>query len=423
MSFLAPWAMMLGVLGAAGAVLLHLVARHRPAAWMLPTARFIPDRQSLVSRAASRPRDLLLLALRVLLLLSAGAAFARPVFTATHGQRARVVLVDRSAVVADPADAWRRARELATGDVRALVIAFDSAARVVEAPSAEPAGSATVGAGSLTAGLIAARRAAATLARDADSVELVLLSPVAAHEIDAATWAVRAQWPGAIRVERLAARGAMRTGGGDSASLERAVPLSDVLGPALARMPVRATANAVRLRRSALADASDSAFARAGGTVVLWDSASAPLVAAGIALGDDVIVAPVGRRAIDVGGTVVARWADGSSAARDDALGAGCMRAVGIAVPVAGDLALRTGFQRLVRGLVTPCDAGASVALADSAAVARLAGSGGLAPGASLASVDRQPSRIVPWLLGLALACALLEPLVRRRRAADASVA
>ena len=43
MTFLAPWALGIGGLAAAGAVLLHLVARQRPAAYLLPTTRFIPS--------------------------------------------------------------------------------------------------------------------------------------------------------------------------------------------------------------------------------------------------------------------------------------------------------------------------------------------------------------------------------------------
>src|ERR1700736_5693445 len=110
MTFLAPWAFGIGVIAAAGMVLLHLIARQRPAAYLLPTTRFIPDRHSLVSRVATRPRDLLLLALRVLLLLVAGAAFARPVLTPTRGAVARVVLLDQSRAVADAPAAVARAR-------------------------------------------------------------------------------------------------------------------------------------------------------------------------------------------------------------------------------------------------------------------------------------------------------------------------
>ena len=107
MIFLAPWAFVIGALAAAGAVVLHLVAQQRPAAYLLPTARFIPDQRTLVSRVATRPRDLLLLALRALLLLCAGAAFARPVLTPARGTVAHIVLLDRSRAVGRNAHKWK----------------------------------------------------------------------------------------------------------------------------------------------------------------------------------------------------------------------------------------------------------------------------------------------------------------------------
>lgn len=402
MTFLAPWAMALGALGAATTLLLHLVARHQPAAWVLPTARFIPERHALVSRAAARPRDLLLLAVRMLLLLLAGAAFARPVFTGTRAPRGRVVLLDRTPIVADSADARRRALTLVDVDLPSVLVEFGD-----EMERAGDGGTA----GALSAGLVAARRGAAALAREADSVELVIVSPLAATEADDATWTIRALWRGRIRAERVPARR-------DSTppiALERAVPVSDVLGPALVRTPVRASPTAVRLRRTPGADAADSAFARGGGTVVLWPSSSAPPVANAVALGDDVVVAPFARMALPVGGRVSARWADGSAAARDGAVGAGCIRSVGIGVPAAGDVALRPAFQRIVRGLVAPCVAATRANPMDSAQLARLAGAGPLASGPSLDADDPAPSRIVPWLLGGALACALAELALRRR--------
>ena len=49
MSFLAPWALAIGAFASLGVVLLHLVARQRPAAYIFPTTRFVPDRRTLVS--------------------------------------------------------------------------------------------------------------------------------------------------------------------------------------------------------------------------------------------------------------------------------------------------------------------------------------------------------------------------------------
>ena len=416
MTFLAPWALALGALGAAGAVLLHLVARQRPAAFMLPTARFIPDRQTLVSRAATRPTDLVLLALRVLLLLAAGAAFARPVFVRAAATHARIVLLDRSSAVADVNDAWRRARALGTGPGPTVVIAFDSATAVVDGGAADSPITRSVAAGSISAALIAARRAAGSLATRADSVELVLVSPIATEELDAATAGVRALWPGGIRLERVA----LRSDSSTTPTLERALPMSDALGPAMAARLVRAEVRAVRLRRANTLDARDSAYAAAGGTVVLWDSSAAPLRAEGLALGDDVIVARLGRRSLAATGAAVARWADGSAAARERPIGAGCLRAVGIALPTAGDLPLRAGFQRIVRGLLAPCGRAAPLHAADSTMTASVIGGKSLAPASTLRSGAEPPSPFVPWLLGVALLCALAELALRGRRGVEA---
>ena len=134
MTFLAPWALVAGALAAVGLMVLHLVARQRPAAYPLPTARFVPDRRTLVSRMSRRPRDLLLLLIRVLLVLSAAAAFARPVLTPRRNSVLRVLLVDRSAAVADFAEVLQRAREITSDGVPTRVLAFDSV--VVELESA-----------------------------------------------------------------------------------------------------------------------------------------------------------------------------------------------------------------------------------------------------------------------------------------------
>jgi hypothetical protein len=64
---------------------------------------------------------------------------------------------------------------------------------------------------------------------------------------------------------------------------------------------------------------------------------------------------------------------------------------------------------------MAPCGAAQVAIPADSAAVTRLIGSGGLATGDALADGARSSSPWVPWLLGLALACALAELALRGR--------
>ncbi|HET7188831.1 MAG TPA: BatA domain-containing protein [Gemmatimonadaceae bacterium] len=421
MTFLAPWALVIGGFAAAGTVLLHLVARQRPAAYLLPTTRFIPDRRTLVSRVARRPRDLLLLALRVVLLLSAAAAFARPVLAPSRAARARLIMLDRSGSVAASRAAIERARALLADGLPTPLIALDSsatyfgdAARALDSLMRDS--SRTDHVGSLSAALVAARRAGPLLGAEADSVELVVVSPMMSEQLDAATDSVRAQWPGRITITRVEARV-------DSAkawSLDRAVALDDPLGPALARVPVAPAPSAVRLVRAPLG-MRDSVFASAGGAVVRWDSVAAPMRATALAMGDDVVVATMARASLPARGRVIARWSDGSAAAMEETLGKGCVREIGIGVPRAGDLSLRPPFQRLVRGLMAPCSGAAPSVLADSASVMRLAGTGALASGDALLGRERPASTIVPWLLALALACALAELALRTRPTREAA--
>ena len=390
MTFLAPWALGFAALAALGTLVLHLVARQRPAAFLLPTARFIPDRRTLVSRVTNRPRDLLLLLLRVLLLMAAGAAFARPVLTPRRGTTAHIVLLDRSRAVADTADAIARARAVVQGDASSIIVPFTE--------------------GSISAALVTARRAATGIARGVDSVQLVLVSPVAVSELDSATSVARAAWPGALRVERVALR-ADSTGGW---RMERPVSFEDPLGPALARVKSGANAATTRLIRGSFS-AADSALARNGGTVVRWDStASARPSANGLLANGEVIVASLGRSAMSLRGRAVAHWADGEPAAVELAVGSGCLREVGVALPAGGDLPLHPPFQRIVRSLLTPCGAGVVARAADSASVAQLVGATRASAAASdLRSDSGAWSSLSRWLLALALALGVAELLMR----------
>lgn len=420
MTFLAPWALAIGGSAAAAMVLLHLVARHHPATYLLPTARFIPEQRALVSRMATRPRDLVLLALRVLVVVCASAAFARPVLSPSRGTMARVILLDRSRSVANAGDAVARARALAKQSATVTIIAFDTTATILPAGAWDSVAAAprSESHGSLSAALVAARRASTSLAERADSIELDLVSPLAVAEFDAATARARAAWPGAVRINRVAMRPDSTTGW----RLEHALPASDQLGPAMTSLRAAPGSRVVRLVRSVPA-ASDSAFARSGNTVVRWDTATAPRIAAeGLAVGDDVIVAALGRAAMGQAGRAVARWADGTPAAEEHRVGLGCMRSVGIVVPTAGDIALHPPFQRIVRALLAPCGVETADVAADSAAEARLAGTGSRAAAAgALRATGAQPAPLVGWLLAAALVFALAELVVRARPVAEAA--
>jgi len=112
---------------------------------------------------------------------------------------------------------------------------------------------------------------------------------------------------------------------------------------------------------------------------------------------------------------VVARWADGDPAAVEKSIGQGCIRSVAIPVESAGDLVIRSEFIALVREIVAPCGESRSTRPLASTLIASLGGRGKLAPSDAFTARQDIASPLAPWLLGIALAAALAELLVRRR--------
>lgn len=375
LSFGAPGYLLAAGAAAAGVIALHLYARaRRPAP--LPTARFLPDPPESAVVRARRPSDLLLLLLRVLALLLIGAGFARPSWISSPSGTHRVVLLDLSRAVADPEAAMDSARRwVGAGDT---LVAFDSA--VIQGALASDSALNTISArprGSLAAALLAGERAARSLA--ADSVEMVLVSPLVEEEWDAAVPAVRALWPGPIRLVRVAAAMAPSRGAIELRA-EADDPLRATLRLAEARRGADLAPGApgVRIVRGALG-ADDLAWARdAGGVLVHWSrAASAARDSIGaVVVEERVVVAPFGRGREAGEGAVIARWADGLAAATERPEGAGCVRDVAFALPEEGDLALRESVQRVVERFAEPCGGERRVELLDLARVALVGGEG-----------------------------------------------
>ena len=431
MTFLAPIHLVIALAAALGIVALHLITRDRPPRAPLPTARFIPPRVEKARSRATRPADPLLLLLRVVLIVLAGAAFARPVLEPERRSIARVVMLDRSRAVAsalearDSATAW-----LGPGD--ALVL-FDSAARVVdgEAHDSLPAldigdGATTSAAGSLSAALLAASRVARELVEGADSIELVLISPLADEELDDATLAIRGSWPGRVRLVRLMPA----TAGTLTSTLEVRAGTDDPVGAAaalLGRRPVRTAVRVVRARPTA----SDSAVAQGGGLLVVWPRDTTPAgwtlratidTVGAVVVEDAVVVAPFERRVAAPAASepsrharVAARWVDGEPAALERPIGPGCVRDVAIPLDERGDLALRLETRRLLTALTEPCGGRPRFEPVTDSVAAMLAGAGPLASSRAIRHDDAQQTPLVPWLLGAVLLAALAEPVVRRR--------
>ncbi len=412
MSFAAPAFLVLGAGLALLVVALHLLARRRPRPRPFPTARFVPDRPARAPAVARRPTDLVVMLLRALAVLLVAAAFARPAL-GPRDRVARVVLVDYSRAVRSPAEARdSAAAAFRPGDP---LLAFDSSARVVEGRSRLDT-TASFARGSLSTALIAASREAARLARGADSIELVLVSPLVEEQWDAATGDIRREWPGRIRLVRIA--GAAEPAAGVSLD----VGDDDPVGAAVSLAGLRAEAAPVRLVRAG-PSAADSAWVRAGGALVAWPRAAPASWPAGpadtvgaVTAGDAVVVAPFVRVALPPTGRAAAHWVDGRPAATEVTAGGGCIRSVAVPIADAGDLALRESTRRLVRALVAPCGGVQRFAALPDSQMVQLAGTGPLAATSALARVDaRVPAS--PWLLVAALALLAIEQAARRRTA------
>lgn len=421
---------------AAATVAAHLLAWRRPPAWLLPTARFAPERPARIVSRAVRPTDVALLALRVTVVLLAGIALARPTVAREGRGQAHVVVVDRSRSAGDAMEVRDSARAVfRPGD--ALVV-FDSLAREVPRATLDSIGVAGQPASSSSPGLlspalIVALRAAERLTREHDSVEVVVVSALTADEIDAATGMIRSRWVGPVRVMR------PRPVAADTVRPSRADVRADANDPvaaALALVGPVAGGAAVRLVRDG-PTRTDSAWAEGGGVLVAWpaapDSADWPrrpvrdtafaVVAdggwarAGPRGGTAAVVAPFERRVMPPAGRVVARWGDGEPAATEASLGAGCVRGVAVAVSSVGDLALTPAFRHFARRMVAPCNDALPLERASDSVIARVLPA--VAPVDDAASrVDRRatdgPSRAGAWLLAAALALAVAELFVRK---------
>lgn len=424
MSFLAPIFFYVALGVAAGAVALHFIVTRQPTSSPLPTVRFVPASRVRVTTLAPVPEDVLLLLVRVFAILLIGAALARPVIVPHRRAVARIVLADVSRAGGAVESVRDSARALlGAGDV---LVVFDSAARVVRRAAADSAASLgrTLREGRLSPALIAALRTASTIRDAADSIELVIVSPLRASEIDGATLAIRSLWPGRIRLVRVA-------GAGDSLAPPAGIAVraraDDAVALATSVAGFPTSDSVVRVIRDA-ATAGDSVWAASGRhTLVRWPVADAPPgwvarlhpdTVLAVVAGEAALVSPLERRwqpdSAARATRVSARWVDGVPAAIERDVGSGCIRDVGIAVPTQGDLVLRPAFGRFVRALLAPCATVAGGLAAESATLEALAGAGPLAAHDAVRPPDAVATPLVPWLLALALIMLLLELAVRR---------
>lgn len=433
MSFAAPLFAWVSGAVALATVALHLLAWRRPPESPLPTARFAPERPVRMVSRAVRLADTALLALRVLTILLVGVALARPTFVTRRQGTARVIVVDRSRIAATSAAVADAAR--ATFRAGDALIVFDSTAREVSSPTADSISTVSSSAmGSLSAALVRAVPAARRLARARDAVEIVIISPLATDELDAATRSIRGTWPGRLRLLRVRVapndenppgRPSVRASAGDPVAASLALG-----GEAMGGDRVQVVRDGITAR--------DSALVRDGGVLVLWPADAAPAgwqrhrsadtsfavtaIGAGAASStaaarSATVVAPFVRELLPPPGHVSARWSDGEPAVTETALGSGCIRSVAVPVPVRGDLSLTPAFRHFAERMLEPCLRAMPWTVASDTVLA------GALPATTTPSADANSailagseaaSGLTAWLLGLALLAAMVEMLVRR---------
>ncbi len=440
MTFLAPGFLYAAIAAASLMAALHLLVTRQPRAALLPTARFVPDLPATATSRAARPSDILLLLLRMLLVLAAGAALAGPIFKPSREPRARVIVADVSSSVGNPAAvrdsvrAWYR-----QGDV---LIAFDSSARTIAGAAGDslvmlPESSSR---GNLSVALVSAIRAGSELRERADSLELVIISPFAAEEWDAATDSIRALWPGRARIVRAGTHADTVVDGTRETTLRAGLADPVAVTASLAAV---GQSRGTRLVRDSLTTTDREWTVGDGRVLVAWpaasrppgavareqhDATSSPSVTGGVVSDSSVVIATFQRRwrfpgDSLAGAAVIARWIDGDPAAIERQTGDGCTRSVAIPVTQAGDLAIRPEFIRLTRDLIAPCRADARSAPLSAAKLISLAGASAsasaFAPRESFRTRADVKSVPAPWLFGLALAAAIAELFVRGQAKRD----
>lgn len=423
MTFLEPGFVLASLAVAAGVVALHFIVTRQPHAGILPTARFVPDLPANATARATRPSDLWLMLLRVLLVLATGAGIAKPVFKPSRSAEARVILMDLSRAVSDSSSLRDSVKALYRN--RDALVVFDSSARaitgnVTDSIARIPLTSAR---GNLSAGLIAAIRAASTLRDRADSIELVVVSPFAAEELDAATETVRGLWKG--RAKLVTVRGARSDTSSAAARIRIQSRADDPLAISVAQ--TQSTSGGLIIR-SGPTESSNTP-----GATIEWPAGGRPRGAivratrdtiGGVIAGDALVVAAFERRwsypADSLrGAEVAARWIDGEPAAIERPTSTGCVRTVAIPVSPVGDLAINHDFIRFVETIAGDCSARKSMRPANPAAIVRLAGPGQLASREAFRPRGDVRSELSPWLLGLAIIAAIAEVFVRRPRMFD----
>ena len=463
----APAFLIAGALAMLVPLALHLIRRRPPTRAPLPTARFLVEDPRNAVRV-SRPTDLLLLALRMLLLLLLGFALARPAWVPAPAGTSTVLLLDGGAAMRG--DGWRTAvgearRSLldAEGLARGELVVFDTAAVRVPRHRITPAlfdSLLEAGASDRSADYAAALRAIPASARElrgADSVRVRMVSALSDGGWTPGLAPLRrAAWSGAVDIVRVPLTSAVadsvepaapRTaltlaaqGGGFASAALGAAGMEG--GRADPRAPLAADASVYLLLEapSAATAAALLERTRVGATLVVTPAAAVDPLRASLPWTGGTSVAPnsgggamwfgaelelAGAAGRVEGGhpaegaRIVAAWEDGRAAVVARPLESGCIVFVGAELED-GELPFQAEYPAALARLANACAAdGAAAAEArplDPGAVALLRGRGPAALPASAIGASEAGIALGRWVLGAALLIALVETLLAYRR-------
>jgi hypothetical protein len=461
-TFGSPAFLLAGALAALVPLALHLIRRRPPGRAPLPTERFLtPDPRTSVR--ISRPTDVLLLALRMLLLVLAGAGFARPAWIASPEGTSEIVLLDRGAAMSlgnGWATALSVARERLLGaDGRSLgeFVLFDTAAvrvprrRVTTALFDSLAATPPSAAAVRYAAALRAIPVAVNELRGADSVRVTLVTrPRWGGWSDGLTSLRSAVWPGSIDLVALpdlptpnAAAGdstepprgtaivvAPGDGSGDfpvaalqavgwtarAQSPDQPLPGDATLVVVTAPMPPSSVTQAVALARGGATLLATPAAAASLGPVLPWAGRMRVDSAGGAMVFPDGSRLPGAAMRVDggpaAGASTVAAWQDGRAAAASRRLDRGCILFVSTEIGRGGmvlDAAYPRALDRLARGCESPGDAMPAGAPLDAGGRAVLRGTGTRSVPASAAGAGGGGAPLGRWLMAAALAAALAE--------------
>lgn len=457
-TFALPWVLAVAAVSAMAVAALHWLSVRRPPERVLPTARFLPDQDVRAVSRTTRPSDILLLLLRILLMLLAGVAIAGPSWRPTARHTGTIVVVD-DGITPDTSAIRQLVMGTDAAADRMIIVFADSAARLGSTSSESfgvDAGGRWAGEGVGTPMFPLAMRAAVSMVRrdvTVDSLDLhVMTRDGLGDSTTFESW--RAAWNGRVTIHAAPVRTAPRAivlldSAGQRidaqtvatcAAAAGAPGTDDVVTTSLAWHAARVNrANATRVdtiqlvrRDTASASAPTQIVWPGSGVPSGWKVREAADTAWSVAADGDVIDGPWvihSHPDATTGGRAMAWFSNGAVAATETRTNGACVRHVALVTNNGSDVLLSPAANTFFDRLLASCDSAAAVAstaLTERSVYGRaLAAADGFRSGAMQGPGAVRAASLAwltPLLLGLSLVVLLVEWWLRSRTGRGARV-